>query len=226
MAGTSDHSEASDSLQHAELAADAPIRLQVGERYFTTMKDTLTEESAFFASLLSSRWDNALDDGSYFIDADPALFEHILRYLRRGIFPLFFDIVKGHDDHLYLSLLEEARYFQIPRLEDWLQRKRYLDAVQVAYTTDQYKDNYPSWHHFEVRSGVTVEYHPQWDIRKVYICPRGIPEHRGSPMSCGRRCAAARGVNADSFDEEPYLKMLVLRRTVTFKPEGCVARDS
>lgn len=100
-----------------ELASDAPICIQVGGRRFTTTtKETLTEESAFFASLLSGWWNNALEDGSYFIDADPVLFEHILRYLRRGVFPLFFGAVKGHDYHLYLSLLEEARYFQIRRL--------------------------------------------------------------------------------------------------------------
>lgn len=79
----------------------APIRLQVGERHFTTTRDTLTAESRYFASLLSGRWDNALEDGSYFIDADPMLFDHILRYLRRGIFPLFVDMAKGHDYHLY-----------------------------------------------------------------------------------------------------------------------------
>ncbi|KAK4119371.1 hypothetical protein N657DRAFT_626804 [Parathielavia appendiculata] len=225
MAGTSDHSEASDSLQHTELVTEALVRLQVGERHFTTMRDTLTEESAFFAALLSGRWDNALDDGSYFIDADPALFEHILRYLRRGIFPLFFDVVKGHDYHLYVSLLEEARYFQITRLENWLERKRYLDAVQVAHTADQYHDDYSSWAYLKVPSGVTVEHYPQWAIRKVYICPRGIPGHRGSPMSCGRRCAAAQGDNDDIYEEEPYLKMLVLKKTVTFRPEVCVARD-
>src|SRR4051812_26960470 len=91
------------------LIANGRIDLQVGERRFTTTKDTLTTESGFFSSLLSGRWDNTLEDGSHFIDADPALFQHILRYLRRGVFPLFFDLEKGHDYSLYLSLLEEAR---------------------------------------------------------------------------------------------------------------------
>lgn len=95
MAGTSDHSEAFDSLQHAELATEALIRLQVGERHFTTTKDTLTEESAFFAALLSSRWDKALDYGSSFIDADPALLEHIMRYLRRESFPCSSTLSRG-----------------------------------------------------------------------------------------------------------------------------------
>ena len=64
----------SEFPRHPELAADAPIRLQVGGCYFTTTKDTLTEESGFFASLFSRRWDNVLEVDSYFIDADPVLF--------------------------------------------------------------------------------------------------------------------------------------------------------
>lgn len=69
------------------LAANVQVLLQVGERRFTTTNETLTNESTFFASLLSGRWSNALPDGSHFIDADPMLFEHILRYLRRGVLP-------------------------------------------------------------------------------------------------------------------------------------------
>ncbi|KAJ9137728.1 hypothetical protein NKR23_g8963 [Pleurostoma richardsiae] len=118
------------------LASDVRVSLQVGERRFTTTKETLVGESHFFASLLSGRWKNALEDGSYFIDADPVLFEHILRFLRRGVYPLFFDVVKGHDHILYHSLQEEARYFGIPRLEDWLEQKRYLEAVRVDRTLE------------------------------------------------------------------------------------------
>ncbi|KAK3681061.1 hypothetical protein B0T22DRAFT_485630 [Podospora appendiculata] len=151
MASTSDHSEASDSLQHAEqLTTEALIRLQVGERHFTTTKDTLAEGSAFFAALLSSRWDNALDDGSYFIDADPALFEHILRYLRRGLsFPCSSTSSRG-----------TTTTFMSP---SW---------KRPAHTADQYDDDYSSWAYLKAPSGVTVEYHSQWAIRKVYICPR------------------------------------------------------
>src|SRR3954471_305451 len=104
-------SEAAKSQNPLPLAADSQITLQVGERRFVTTRETLTAESRFFASLLSGRWGNALADGSYFIDADPSLFEHILRYLRRRVLPLFYDKAKGHDYALYLALLEEAKYF-------------------------------------------------------------------------------------------------------------------
>ncbi|KAF4628219.1 hypothetical protein G7Y89_g9933 [Cudoniella acicularis] len=82
------------------------ITLQAGERRFVTVAETLTHEN-----------------GSYFIDADPELFEHILRYLRRGVLPIFYDRVKGHNYSLYLALLGKAKYFQILRLENWLKRK-------------------------------------------------------------------------------------------------------
>lgn len=208
-----------------ELASDAQICIQAGGRRFVTTKETLTDESAFFASLLSGRWDNTLEDGSYFIDSDPTLFEHILRYLRRGIFPLFFDAVKGHDYHLYLSLLEEARYFQIPRLQDWLEKKRYLEAVRVDITAEQHDSNPSFWHeHLEVPVGTAIEYYPSWGTKKVYICPRGIFQHRGRPEACGRRCETARGEGSDKFEEEPCLRVLTMKKVIAFNPNVCVAR--
>jgi hypothetical protein len=56
-------------------------------------------------------------DGSYFIDADAELFEHILHYLRHGVLLVFYDKSNGHDHAQYLALLKEAEYFQITQLE-------------------------------------------------------------------------------------------------------------
>jgi phytoene desaturase (3,4-didehydrolycopene-forming) len=226
MADTSDPGETSKPLKHLQLAVDAPIRLQVGGRHFTTTKATLTEESGFFASLLSGRWDNALEDGSYFIDADPALFEHILRYLRRGVFPVFFDIAKGHDYHLYLSLEEEAQYFQITRLRVWLANRCYLKAVHVTNMATQWDEDETDWKHSVEPADASSEYFPRWGAKKVYLCPPGIPGHRGRPDACGRRCKAARGEEDDRYEEEPgVMQMLVMTRVVTFRPDVCVARD-
>ncbi|KAH6847155.1 BTB/POZ protein [Chaetomium sp. MPI-CAGE-AT-0009] len=206
-------------------ATNTPIRLQVGERRFTTSKATLTEGSGFFAVLLSGRWDNALPDGSYFIDADPALFEHILAYLRRGVFPLFFDEAKGHNHHMYAALLAEARYFQIPQLEAWLAEKRYMKAVQVKHTAEEYGEDDHSWRDVTAPANTTLQYHPRWSIKKTYLCPRGIPEHRGRPLACGRKCASARGQDPDRFDESPSVLMLVIKREVVFDAEVCMAGD-
>jgi hypothetical protein len=62
--------------------------------------ETLKYGSDFFAALFSGRWDNARVDGSYFIDSEPQIYEHIMRYLRRGVYPIFYDNVKGHNHAL------------------------------------------------------------------------------------------------------------------------------
>ncbi|KAH6623740.1 BTB/POZ protein [Chaetomium tenue] len=206
-------------------ATNAPIHLQVGERRFTTTRSTLTEESDFFAALLSGRWDNALADGSYFIDADPALFEHILAYLRRGVFPLFYDASKGHDHHRYLSLLEEARYFRIPRLEAWLHEKRYLKAVQVSITAKEYDENNHGWMETTGSADMTLQYHPQWTVHKVHLCPKGFNSHRGNPDLCYRYSCRIIDDEEARFVEEPCMRMLVVRREVVFNQDVCVARE-
>ncbi|TGO28753.1 hypothetical protein BPAE_0023g00180 [Botrytis paeoniae] len=200
-------------------AAGGPITLQVGERRFVTTKNTMTGESPFFAALLSGRWDsNEQADGSYFIDADPDLFEHILRYLRRAVLPIFYDIKKGHDHALYLALLGEARYFQITRLENWLKNKRYLYAVQICSSVEELDDLWSESH----STDENAEYHPRWDTEKVYICPRGIGVHRGNANACGRQCENVRGDSEYIYEDEPVLKTLVIRKKVVVDQAACM----
>ncbi|KAG0152949.1 hypothetical protein PDIDSM_1908 [Penicillium digitatum] len=141
------------------------ITLQVGERRFVTTLQTLVPESNFFASLLSGRWDDARADGSYFLDADPTLFEHILRYLRRRVLPIFYDIGKGHDHALYLALLEEAKYFQIARLQDWLENKQYLHALSVECSIEE-DEGTPC--RTTLSTDTSVKYYPGWGTKKVF----------------------------------------------------------
>ncbi|KAF7870553.1 hypothetical protein EAF04_004297 [Stromatinia cepivora] len=206
-------SEKSDSNEQAMsvLAASRSITLQVGEQRFITTYETLTGESAFFAALLSGRWNNTEADGSYFIDADPGLFSHILRYLRRGVPPLFYDYTKGHDHALYHALLEEAKYFQIPRLEKWLRDKRYVSAVKLRCSVRELEG---LWWECEGKSECFEEFHPAWRVKKVYVCPRGIPVHRGNPRACGRQCANAQGDKEDEYEDEQVLNTLVVRKQV------------
>ncbi|KAG6115691.1 hypothetical protein E4U13_002565 [Claviceps humidiphila] len=112
-------------------ATDTRITLLVGKRTFTTTRRTLIRESGYFKQRFSTTWGQI---PPYFIDADPALFEHILRYLRHPIFPLFYNQAHGHDISLYAALLNQANYFQISRLQKWLAAKRYLEAIQVKHT--------------------------------------------------------------------------------------------
>ena len=108
------------------------ITLQVGECRFVTRPATLTRGSDFFARQLSGRWPDIQPDGSYFLDADGDVFQHVLRYLRHEIMPLFYDNVKGYDYGLYLAVLEQARYFGVEPLQKWLERKTYLQAVKIV----------------------------------------------------------------------------------------------
>ncbi|KAF7621440.1 hypothetical protein F9C07_10477 [Aspergillus flavus] len=110
------------------------VFLQISDRQFITSKSTLSQKSTFFEALFSTRWNNQRPDGCYFLDADPNLFEHILLYCRRGIFPLFYDRACGHNYSLYLQLLQEARYFGIDGLREWLEEEKYLQAVKIEYS--------------------------------------------------------------------------------------------
>lgn len=211
------HDEAPVQLPLA--AQSRQITLQVGERQFVTTHETLISESCFFASLLSGRWDNALPDGSYFIDADPALFEHILRYLRRGVLPIFYDIDKGHDHAMYLAILKEARYFQIPRPQEWLEKKRYFFALTMECSVEEVKGTpLPT----TLSSDTRVDYVPKWETKKVYVCPRGVYVHRGQPTACGRQCMKAQGNAGATFDDETVVRMLVVKKRIVCDVQVCV----
>lgn len=202
--------------------SDGQITLQVGERRFITTREVLVSESLFFASLLSGRWDNAQEDGSYFIDADGDLFEHILRYLRRGVFPIFYDKTNGHNHCLYLALLEEAKYFQITQLKEWLEKKQYLRVITIKCSAKEV--NQPEDLRMSRSSDMDVTFYPAWGTKKVYVCPRGISSHRGNPYACGRACKNAQGEDEDSYEEEPELRVIVVEQQTVFDFHACLAQ--
>jgi BTB/POZ domain-containing protein KCTD9 len=201
-------------------AGETPITLQVGERRFVTTRDTLTERSGFFYALLSGRWDNRQDDGTYFIDADPDVFKHILCYLRRGVFPTFFDKSKGHDHALYLAVLEDAKYFQIPLLVEWIQDKRYLKVIKTLSWVEELEGGRLCKE--VTTSDMDVDYHICWESVKVYVCPRGIHVHRGKPEACGKMCQKAKGDEGDEYVEEKVLKTAVVRKQIIFDSKVCL----
>ena len=207
------NAEARPSTTSSKDAAPKPglmIVLQVGERKFTTTKETL-EESGFFDALLSGRWVNQHSpDGSYFIDADPDLFAHILRYLRRGVLPVIWTKENGHNYPMYTALHEEAKYFQINRLEEWFEKKLYLQAVVIRYRPIQILD------HGYISTEVDVETHIEWSTKRVYLCPRGISVHRGDPVRCGRACMGVQGANGPAYDEEKVPKIYLIEKAVVF----------
>lgn len=108
------------------------VTLDVGGRKFVTLFSTLAG-SEFLKGMVSDSWEHKRQpDGSYFIDADPDLFVHILEYLRRGRLPFLWEAGKGHDLAKYRALRREAAFLGIPRLEQWLAAHKYLDTVRIG----------------------------------------------------------------------------------------------
>jgi len=185
------------------------IVLQVGNRQFTTLRDSLTVKSEFFHSLLSGRWEhNRQKDGSFFIDANEDVFEHILDYLRRGVFPLFYDGSKGHDFAKYLSVLEEARYFQIEPLQKWLEEKRYLEVVKIRHSLIKETAVRKEWKQ-DIGGHETLEMRWEKDAEPIERCNVhdtvvvGVCDHK-----CKRKLKKA-------------IEMLLLRKTVIFEGDMC-----
>ena len=203
------------------------IVLQVGERRFTTRASTLCDGSSFFASLLSDRWqDSRSDDGSYFIDADPDLFAHILRYLRRGVLPLVYGKSQGFDHAFYQTLQEEASYFGVEPLHKWIKEKGYLRAVTIQYSVEEVKGQgiYVGGYDAAVDGNTERSYHPSWRTEKVYQCPRGVSLHNGNAGACGRACEKAKGENGDEYVEQDVLRTLIVTKRVIFNSMESVGK--
>lgn len=201
------------------------VILKVGERHFETFRNTLTDESTYFAARLSGRWsDSDANDGSYFIDTDPDIFQHVLAYLRDGTLPLCYNAAAGAFEYeRYVALLGQARYFGIARLEDWIENERYLAAIETKYTStlvagenalEEIADRFGV-----VRGNSKLDFSPAWEMKKIYLCPRGIYVHRGKPDRCGQQCHRA---GTGEYEEEQVLKMLVTRHEVIFNPKFCL----
>jgi hypothetical protein len=109
------------------------VTLNVSGRIYKTRPSTLSA-SPYFTALLA-RWDSGADlqdDGSYFIDADPDTFEHILAFMRRpSKFPLYWTHEHGFDYVLYNKVEAEADFFLLHGLRDWISKKRYEEAVKT-----------------------------------------------------------------------------------------------
>jgi len=64
------------------------------------------------------------------------MFTYILNFLRRRIPPIFWTRTEGFDFPLYAALLEEARYFGVGSLEEWIVTKKYMESVGVSQSIE------------------------------------------------------------------------------------------
>ncbi|KAI0467935.1 hypothetical protein F4859DRAFT_492149 [Xylaria cf. heliscus] len=202
------------------------VKLQVGEQQFFTTKDTLMGESAYFSALFSGRWSNQSEDGFYYIDSDPDLFADILRYLRSGNYPLFFNPSVGAYDYAkYSALLGEAQYFGIGKLENWIRNQCYLGAVKTQYKLDILSpDEAQSLRGYSdtIRGDQQLKFSYLPQIKKAYVCPRGIPEHYDNQERCGRRCNNSIGASGVNYEETQDITTVVVRTQRIFDPNVCL----
>jgi hypothetical protein len=180
----------------ASVNIDVPshVTLRVDERVYHTTAETLMGRSDYFKRLfLGSLGDKPSE---IHLDTDPRTFDHVLKYIRRGIFPLLFTAAHGHDHTGYAELLEEARFFQCPSLIQWLENKDYLKCVSWTVTSRRFELDAPI--HLSNTSLIPDSVFPlETEERRIYLCPRGIVLHRDGPAKCGRACSKVLG------DDEP-----------------------
>jgi len=150
--------------------SEALITLQVGERRFTALPSTLSDRSQYFAAFFSglSR-QTKLADGALFIDGDGDSFEHLLRYLRLKVKPLFWSHKDGFDVQKYQALQVTADYFGVEGLSEWIKDKMYHKAVTIHTSTQVLKDVKVGVHSDNIR----VSYSPQPGLVKKSVCPLG-----------------------------------------------------
>lgn len=205
---------------------DEIVTLQVGERRFMTSRATLTAESTYFASHFSWRWPYSKpDDGTHFVDADPTIFEHILRYMRHGTFPLFYDRTNGFDYGLYNLLMREAECFGMGKLKDWIATKRYLQAITVEHMADIFEgcngDSRLGMYIKILDSSMEELYFPSWKNVKEYQCPRDIEVHHGDLRRCGKACEKARGEDDLGYKDVQVLHTLVITKRTVINHDIC-----
>lgn len=195
------------------------VILNLDGNTFITTKRTLVEESAYFASRLSNRWPAV--DGEVSLDMDPAVFIHVLRYLRHSVLPIFYDQIHGFDHGLYSLVLAQADYLLIERLSSWIREKRYLLAVRKERSARIYLDDVKDINGSDL-ANTECHYQLTWGKKQVYSCPRGISIH-SSPSLCGRLCNNARG-DAPLYQEEDELRIFEFKTKTVYDshvgPEG------
>ena len=216
--------------------------IKTSQRNFITDPERWLGQSIYFKSLFSGKWGDEQEDGSYFIETDAHIFEHILRYLRTGVLPVFYDSAKGHDFALYQALLEEAKYFIIERLERWLCERKYLKVVEIRYLATETQDrgcsrkqttSDPEGHTFMVEDrfveittsgNMETTMVPMVQQQNFFYCPNG--KHGKSNEQYCRSCIVHARDNKihvnGGWREEDQLKWCVVRKEVVFNHDLCV----
>jgi len=122
---------------------------------------------------------------------------------------------------MYTALLVEAKYFQVTGLIDWLEKKKYHDAV-VVNTSSQEAEGVSDISR-NTSSAERLKFFPSRVVKRTYVCPRGIDIHRGDPARCGRACARAEVWRVgDPYEDENVLTTLIVSQQTAIKEGNLV----
>ncbi|KDN65841.1 hypothetical protein CSUB01_01855 [Colletotrichum sublineola] len=106
------------------------VKIEVGGRHFVTSFEVL-EKSPWFRHLFSIDFRKWYHDGVFHIDNDGDLFVHILRYLRTGLYPLFWDSRNSFDYAMYAMIKQQAHHYMLYDLEAWIVAQKFHDVVET-----------------------------------------------------------------------------------------------
>jgi hypothetical protein len=216
--------------------------IKTSQRNFITDPDRWLRQSLYFDNLFSGKWGDKQPDGSFFIETDADVFEHILRYLRSGVLPVFYDKEAGHDFPMYQALLEQLMYFAIDRLEKWIYKRKYLDPVQIHYMAIETQDRNFSQNNtvsdgkgrtfmlegrfveITASSNMEIMMTPMTLQGNTFYCPNGKHGKRDEEhcRSCIRQATEEGLSGYGGWRNEDQLKWCIVRKEVFFDHELCV----
>jgi hypothetical protein len=199
------------------------VILDVGGTKYKALCSTLTASSGHLRALISrEKWTTQQqEDGSIYIEADPEVFSHLLRFMRQPeTYPLFWTPLNGFDYNLYNHLEKQAVYFQVDHLADWIRKKEYEKAIKVHRSPPR-KDELGNIMSEETTANEEVERHIFRRINKVYVCPIAKAPHRGHPEMCGRQCNNFRGGGPVQYDKEEVIEVVSIGKRMSYDPEVC-----
>lgn len=235
---SSDKVTGETTFQH-EHPSPRVITLDVGGRNFRALKITL-EESPNLRQQLSGNWQAYLqEDGSLFLDSEPDIFEHLLRYMRRpNIFPLFWTKTSGFDYNLYTRLQAEAEVYGLTDLSDWIKNEEYTKAIQIIAPTPMVMNVASFSPHLSVESlrasrrefegdgSTTLGFHVVTKAEEYFDCPISKPNHkvpRGEEIRCGAQCRMQENFDSCRYVKgKEYYEVVIVPTCVDFDSDVCM----
>ena len=181
------------AMQHVRRAQDSRVELDVGGRRFSTSVATLrSKENTMLDAMFSGRHElSTAVDGSFFLDRDGELFEHVLQYLRDGVLGVVEQPHGSREDRQLLRRLKrEFDFFAIELVEE----------QEVAFAVggdDVDEETFSSVERYDVTSGV-------WTAA---VCPMH------TARACFGMCVLGGDLYvAGGFDENQYVDFASVER--------------